>query len=59
MVLKLGHFGKCFEMWCWRRMEKISLRDRVRNEEALRRIKQEKIAYIEYKEGRLFALVTS
>jgi hypothetical protein len=22
-----------FEMWCWRRMEKISLTDRVRNEE--------------------------
>jgi hypothetical protein len=27
-----------FEMWCWRRMEKISWADRVRNEELLQRI---------------------
>ena len=26
---------ECFEMWCWRRMEKISWTDRVRNEEVL------------------------
>ena len=26
-----------FEMWCWRRMEKISWTDHVRNEEVLRR----------------------
>jgi hypothetical protein len=26
---------KSFEMWCWRRMEKISWTDRVRNEEVL------------------------
>jgi hypothetical protein len=25
----------CFEMWCWRRMEKISWTDHVRNEEVL------------------------
>ena len=31
-----------FEMWCWRRMEKISWTDRVRNEEVLRRVKKEK-----------------
>jgi len=30
-----------FEMWCWRRMETISWTDRVRNEEVLRRVKQE------------------
>jgi hypothetical protein len=24
-----------FEAWCWRRMEKISLTDRMRNEEVL------------------------
>ena len=29
-----------FEMWCWRRMEKISLTDRVRNEEVLLRVKE-------------------
>jgi len=30
-----------FEMWCWRRMEKVSWTDRVRNEEELQRIKKE------------------
>jgi hypothetical protein len=29
-------------MWCWRRMEKISWTDRVRNEEVLRRVKEER-----------------
>jgi len=29
-----------FEMWCWRRMEKISRRDRVRNEEVLHKVKE-------------------
>ena len=28
-----------FEMWCWRRMEKISWTDHVRNEELLLRVK--------------------
>jgi hypothetical protein len=47
-VLKLEHFGKLirkylasFEMWCWRRMEKISWTDRVRNE-VLHRVKEER-----------------
>jgi hypothetical protein len=31
-----------FEMWCWRRMEKISWTDRVRNEEVLQRVKQDR-----------------
>jgi hypothetical protein len=30
-----------FEMWCWRRMEKISWTDRVRNEDVLHRVKEE------------------
>jgi hypothetical protein len=30
-----------FEMWCWRRME-ISWTERVRNEEVLHRVKQER-----------------
>ena len=30
------------EMWMWRRMEKISWRDRVRNEEVLRRVGEER-----------------
>jgi hypothetical protein len=31
-----------FEMWCWRRMEKISWTDRVRNEEVLHRVKEDR-----------------
>jgi hypothetical protein len=31
-----------FEMWCWRRMEKISWIDRVRNGELLHRVKEER-----------------
>jgi hypothetical protein len=31
-----------FVMWCWRRMEKVSWTDRVRNEEVLRRVKEER-----------------
>jgi hypothetical protein len=31
-----------FGMWCWRRMEKISWTDRVRNEEVLLRVKEQR-----------------
>ena len=31
-----------FEMWCWRRMEKISWNDHVRNEEVLLRVKEQR-----------------
>jgi len=31
-----------FEMWCWRRMEKISWTDHVRNEDALLRVKEQR-----------------
>jgi hypothetical protein len=31
-----------FEMWCWRRTEKISWTDNVRNEEVLHGIKEER-----------------
>jgi hypothetical protein len=30
-----------FEMWCWRRMEKFSWTDNVRNEEVLLRVKEQ------------------
>jgi hypothetical protein len=30
-----------FKMWCWRRMEKISWTDHVRNEEVLLRVKEQ------------------
>jgi hypothetical protein len=29
-------------MWCWRRMEKISWTDHVRNEEVLLRVKEKR-----------------
>jgi hypothetical protein len=31
-----------FEMWCWRKMKKISWSDHVRNEEVLHRVKEER-----------------
>jgi len=31
-----------FEMWCWRRIEKISWTDRVRNEEVLLRVTEQR-----------------
>jgi len=31
-----------FEMWCWRRMEKISRTDHVRNEEVLLRVNEQR-----------------
>jgi hypothetical protein len=34
--------SKRFEMWCWRRMEKISWTDHVRNEEVLLRVKEQR-----------------
>jgi hypothetical protein len=42
-----------FEMWCWRRMEKISWTDRVRNEEVLLRDKEERsiLNTVKKKEG--------
>jgi len=31
-----------FEMWCWRKMEKISWTDHVRNEDVLLRVKEQR-----------------
>jgi hypothetical protein len=36
------NYLESFERWCLRRMEKISWTDRVRNEEVLHRVKEEK-----------------
>jgi len=37
-----------FEIWCWRRMEKISWTDHVRNEVVLHRVKLEsEVKYIQ------------
>jgi hypothetical protein len=35
------HLGS-FEMWCWRRVEKINWTDHVRNEEVLIRVKEQR-----------------
>jgi hypothetical protein len=41
-----------FENWCWKRMERISWTDRVRNVEVLQRDKEERnIIYTKKKEG--------
>ena len=47
-----------FEMWCWRRMEKISWTDHVRNEEILLRVKEQRNILQEIIKGRLTGLVT-
>jgi hypothetical protein len=47
-----------FEMWCWRRMEKISWADHVRNEEVLHRVKEERNILHTIKK-RLTGLITS
>jgi hypothetical protein len=36
-----------FEMWCWRRMEKISWTDHVRNEEVLLRVSEQRNILLE------------
>ena len=36
-----------FEMWCWRRMEKISWTDHVRNEEVLLRVNEQRNILLE------------
>jgi hypothetical protein len=41
-----------FEMWCWRRMEKISLTDHVRNEEVLLRFNQQRNTLHEVSKGK-------
>ena len=46
-----------FETWCWRRMEKISWPDRVRNAELLPRVKEER--NILYTKEKLIGLVIS
>jgi hypothetical protein len=40
---KIGQkYLESFEIWCWRRMEKIIWTDRMKNEEALQRVKEER-----------------
>jgi hypothetical protein len=44
--------------WCWRRMDKISWTDYVRNEEVLLRVKGRGISYMKYVNGRRTGFVT-
>jgi hypothetical protein len=46
------------EMWCWRRMEKISWTERVRNEEILLRVKEQRNILDEISKRKLTELVT-
>jgi hypothetical protein len=47
-----------FEMWCWRRMGKISWTDHVGNEDVLLTVKEQRISYMKYVNGRRTGLVT-
>ena len=49
---------ECFEMWCWRRMEKISWTDHVINEDVLLRVKEQRNILLKYINGRPTELVT-
>ena len=40
---KERNYLEAFEMWCWRRIEKIKWTDRVTNEDVLRRVGEERI----------------
>ena len=48
-----------FEMWCWRRMEKIIWIDHVRNEEVLLRVNEQRNILREIRKRKLTGLVTS
>jgi len=47
-----------FEMWCWRRMEKISWTDRVINKDVYLESRSRGISYKKYVNGRRTGLVT-
>ena len=40
--IKCPTYLESFEMWCWRRMEKISWTDHVKNEEVLLRVNEQR-----------------
>ena len=47
-----------FEMWCWRRIQKINWTDRVRNEEVLLGVNEQRNILHEISKRRLTGLVT-
>ena len=50
---------KSFEMWCWRRMEKNSWTDHVRNEEVLFRVNEQRDILHEIRKRKAKRLVIS
>jgi hypothetical protein len=48
-----------FEMWCWRRLEKLIRTDHVRNEEVLLSVNEKKIILHEISEWKATGLVIS
>ena len=48
-----------FEMWCWRRIEKISWTDHVRNEDMLLRVNEQRNILHEIRKRKVTGLVTS
>jgi hypothetical protein len=58
ILRKLDHkYVESFEIWCWRRLEKISWTDRVRNEVYVSQGGEEYHTYSK-EEGRVTGLVT-
>ena len=47
-----------FEVWCWRRMEKTSWTDYVRNEEVLLRVKEQRNILHEIRKRKTNRMVT-
>jgi hypothetical protein len=50
---------KSFEIWYWRRMDKIIWTDLLRNEEVLQNVQEERNTLKQEIEGRLIGFVTS
>jgi hypothetical protein len=56
-LFKTSKLSRSFEMWCWRRMEKISCTDHLRYKDVLLRVKEQR-NILKYVNGRRTGLVT-
>jgi hypothetical protein len=57
---KVGQkYLESFEMWCWRRKEKTSSTDHVKNEKVLHRVNEDRNILHTLTKGKLTGLVTS
>ena len=52
-------YQESFETWCWRRMEKISWTDHVRNEDVLLRVNEQRNILHEIRKRKANWMVTS